>query len=539
MLFSLALAALLASPGSAPQEAHHAGGHDKIGTVKFSTSCTEAAQPAFLRGMALLHSFEFGPAIDSFNAAATADASCGIAHWGIALSRWGNPFAAGIKPPPVLQAGRAAIEKAKAVGAKTDRERAFIDAAGRLYADFETKDQRTRVLAYRDAMKQVAASNPKDPEASAFYALAIASSQDPSDMTYASLLEAGKILEQLVPTQPDHPGFVHYIIHAYDAPPLASRALDAAKRYSKIAPDAPHALHMPSHTFTRLGNWQESIESNIASAEAARRVKTPGEELHAMDYQTYAYLQLARDASTKKVVDGLGDVRARLVAPGAVAGAAPPLGAAFASAAIPARYALERSAWPEAAALEASASTFPQADAITWFAKAIGAARMEQKDLAAARTAIGNLEQLQGKLAAAKESYWAEQVAIQHLGASAWLAFADGRKDEGLSLMRQAADREDKIEKNAVTPGPIAPAREQLGEMLLALKKPAEALLAFETTLKKEPNRYRAIAGAAEAARATGNKAAMRKYSQALVLASAKADGPVRPEITTAKEALK
>ena len=539
MLFSFALAVLLASPGNAPQEAHHAGGHDKIGTVKFSTSCTEAAQPAFLRGMALLHSFEFGPAIDSFNAAATADASCGIAHWGIALSRWGNPFAAGIKPPPVLQAGRAAIEKAKAVGAKTDRERAFIDAAGRLYADFETKDQRTRVLAYRDAMKQVAASNPKDPEASAFYALAIASSQDPSDMTYASLLEAGKILEQLVPTQPDHPGFVHYIIHAYDAPPLASRALDAAKRYSKIAPDAPHALHMPSHTFTRLGNWQESIESNIASAEAARRVKTPGEELHAMDYQTYAYLQLARDASTKKVVDGLGDVRARLVAPGAVAGAAPPLAAAFASAAIPARYALERSAWPEAAALEASASTFPQADAITWFAKAIGAARMEQQDLAAARTAIGNLEQLQGKLAAAKESYWAEQVAIQHLGASAWLAFADGRKDEGLSLMRQAADREDKIEKNAVTPGPIAPAREQLGEMLLALKKPAEALLAFETTLKKEPNRYRAIAGAAEAARATGNKAAMRKYSQALVLASAKADGPVRPEITTAKEALK
>ena len=378
MLFSLALAAVLASSGNAPQEAHHAGGHDKIGTVKFSTSCTEAAQPAFLRGMALLHSFEFGPAIESFNAAAAADPSCGIAHWGIALSRWGNPFAAGIKPPPVLQAGRAAIEKAKAVGAKTDRERAFIDAAGRLYADFETKDQRTRVLAYREAMKQVAASNPNDPEASAFYALAIASSQDPTDMTYASLLEAGKILEQLAPTQPDHPGFAHYIIHAYDAPPLASRALDAAKRYSKIAPDAPHALHMPSHTFTRLGNWQESIESNIASAEAARRVKTPGEELHAMDYQTYAYLQLARDASTKKVVDGLGDVRARLAAPGAVAGAAPPIAAAFASAAIPARYALERSAWPEAAALEASSSAFPQADAITWFAKAIGAARMEQ-----------------------------------------------------------------------------------------------------------------------------------------------------------------
>jgi len=540
MLFHLTLAAaVLASPGNALQQAHHPGGHEKLGTVKFSTSCTEAAQPAFLRGMALLHSFEFGAAIESFNAAAAADPSCGIAHWGVALSRWGNPFAAGLKPPPVLQAGRAAIEKGKAAGAKTDRERAFIDAAGQLFADFEKKDQRTRVLAYRDAMQQVAASNPKDPEASAFYALALASSQDPADMTYSSLLAAGKILEQLAPSQPDHPGFVHYIIHSYDAPPLASRALDAARRYAKIAPDAPHALHMPSHTFTRLGYWQDSIESNTASAEAARRVKVPGEELHAMDYQTYAYLQLARDASTKKVVDAVGDVRARLTAPGAVAGAAPPLGAAFASAAIPARYALERGAWAEAARLEPSPSTFPQADAITWFAKAIGAARMEPKDLAGARTATTNLEQLQATLAGAKENYWAEVVRIQHLGASAWLAFADGRKDEALSLMRDAADREDQIEKNAVTPGPIAPAREQLGEMLLATKQPADALTAFETTLKKEPNRYRALAGAAEAARATNNKTAMRKYAQALMAIAAKADGPARPELSAAKEALK
>jgi hypothetical protein len=265
----------------------------------------------------------------------------------------------------------------------------------------------------------------------------------------------------------------------------------------------------------------------------------PGEELHAMDYQTYAYLQLAQDASTKKVVDALGDVRARLTAPDAVAGAAPPLAAAFASAAIPARYALERGAWADAAQLEPLPSAFPQADAITWFARAIGAARMERKDLAGTRTAITNLEQLQAKLVAAKETYWAEVVRIQHLGASAWLALADGRKDEALTLMREAADREDKIEKSATTPGPLAPAREQLGEMLLATKQPADALTAFEATLKKEPNRYRALAGAAEAARATGNKAALRKYSQALVTAAAKADGPVRPEITAAKEALK
>ena len=477
---TVAIAALAAA-----QHQHHPAGSEKLGTVKFSTSCSEAAQPAFGRAMALLHSFEFAPAIESFSAASAADPTCAIAHWGVALSRWGNPFAAGIKPPAALQAGRTAIEKAKAAGAKTDRERAFIDAAGQLFADFETRDQRTRVLAYRDAMQQVAAGNPKDPEASAFYALALASSQDPADMTYSSLLAAGKILEQLAPTQPDHPGFVHYIIHAYDAPPLASRALDSARRYAKIAPSAPHALHMPSHTFTRLGYWQDSIETNIASAEAARRVKVPGEELHAMDYQAYAYLQLAQDASTKKVVDALGDVRARLTGPGAMVGAAPPLAAAFASAAIPARYALERGAWAEAARLEPLSSTFPQAEAITWFGKAIGAARMEQKDLAGARTAIANLEQLQAKLASAKEAYWAELVRIQHLGASAWLAFADGRKDEALSLMREAADREDKVEKNAVTPGPIAPAREQLGEMLLVFKQPAPALEAFEITLEE------------------------------------------------------
>jgi hypothetical protein len=529
-----------AQAGAERQHQHAQPGTEKLGTVKFPTSCNEAARPEFQRGMTLLHSFEFDAAIDSFNAAAAADPSCGIAHWGVALSRWSNPFAAGIKPVPALRAGRDAIAKANAAGAKTDRERAFIDAAGRLYADFETADQRTRVLAYRDAMQQVAARYADDPEASAFYALALAASQDPTDMTYANLRAAGKILEQLAPTQPDHPGFAHYIIHSYDAPPLAQNALDAARRYATIAPDAPHALHMPSHTFTRLGYWEDSIDTNIASAAAAQRVKTPGEELHAMDYQTYAYLQLARDGSARKVVDALPDVRQRLIAPDAKAGAAPPLAAAFASAAIPARYALERGAWAEAARLEPVASAFANADAITWFAKAIGAARMDAKDLAAARTAIAALEQLQGKLAQAKETYWAEQVKIQHLGAAAWFALAEGRKDEALSLMREAAAREDKIEKNAVTPGPIAPAREQLGEMLLALNQPEAALAAFETTLKKEPNRYRALAGAVQAQRQLqkGKGAGITSapsHSAALLALTAKADGPVRPEVAALK----
>ena len=540
MLIPITVAVMLFAVQAADHQHQHAQpGAEKLGTVKFPTSCSDAAQPPFLRGMTLLHSFEFGAAIDSFKAAAAADPSCGIAHWGVALGAWSNPFAAGIKPVPALQAGRDAIAKAKDAGAKTERERAFIDAAARLFADFETVDQRTRVLAYRDAMQQVSSRFPDDPEAKAFYALALASSQDPADMTYANLLAAGKILETLAPTEPDHPGFVHYIIHAYDAPPLAGRALDAARRYAKIAPDAPHALHMPSHTFTRLGYWQDSIDTNIASAEAARRVKVPGEEMHAMDYQTYAYLQLAQDASARKVVDALPDVRQRFLAPGAASGAAPPLAAAYASAAIPARYALERGAWADAARLQPPGSSFINAEAITWFAKAIGAARMEPKDLAAARAAIAMLEQIAGKLAQTKEMYWAEQVTIQRLGASAWLALAEGRKDEALSFMREAADREDKIEKNAVTPGPIAPAREQLGEMLLALNQPGPALAAFETTLKKEPNRYRALAGAVEAERRLKKGTGTGAHADALLALTAKADGPVRPEIAALKAGAK
>ena len=511
------------------QHQHPAGAiGDKLGTVNFSTSCSETAKPAFVRGLALMHSFEFGPAIESFTAAGTADPSCGIAYWGVALSRWGNPFAAGIKGPAVLKPGSEAVAKAKAMGAKTDRERAYIDAVSNLFADFQSRDQRTRVLAYRDAMKAVAARYRDDPEASAFYALSLASSQDPTDMTYASLLEAGAILEKLAPAQPDHPGFVHYIIHAYDAPPLAARALSAAQTYAKIAPSAPHALHMPSHTFTRLGYWSDSIETNIASADAARRIKSTYEELHAMDYQMYAYLQLAQDASAKRLLGPLAELRGRFEEPGS-AGAAPPLAGGYAIAAIPARYALERRVWSEAAALEVPTIPFANAQAITWFAKGLGAART--KNVAAARAAVDALEQLRAKLAQGGETYWAEQVKIQHLGVSGWLAFAEGKKDDALTLLREAADREDKTEKNAVTPGPIAPAREQLGEMLLEMHQPQAALAAFEITLKKEPNRYRALAGAVLAEQQMKVNRAQSKYAKPWLDLTKKADGPARPEL--------
>ena len=518
----LAIGAVVLTGFVLAQEPHqHGGGSEKLGTVRFATSCSAAAQPAFARAMALLHSFEFGPAIEGFTAAGTTDPGCAIASWGVALSRWGNPFAAGIKTPAQLEAGRAAIAKASTIGAKTDRERDYIAAAGRLYADFEKTDQRTRLLAYRDAMADLAARYADDPEASAFYALALAISNDPTDQTYANLLRAGAILERLAPTQPDHPGFVHYIIHAYDVPPLAPKALAAARSYAKIAPSAPHALHMPSHTFTRLGYWQDSIETNIASAQAARRDGATAEELHAMDYQTYAYLQMAQDAAARRLMGTLQEAAGRFD-PSRGGSAAPPLAGGFALAAIPARYALERQAWAEAAKLEVRSSRFPQGDAITWFARGLGAARTG--DVQTARAAIDALQQLEVQLAMAGETYWAEQVAIQRLAVSAWTALKEGQTDEALTTMRSAADREDWTEKNAVTPGPIAPARELLGYMLLAVNRPADALAAFETTLKKEPNRFLALAGAADAARMNGDMAASRKHAQQLLTVAGHVD---------------
>jgi hypothetical protein len=527
-------ATLLVAPVVAAQHQHEHGGAEKLGTVRFETSCSGAAQPAFQRAMALLHSFEFGPAIESFTVANTTDPSCAIAQWGIALARWGNPFAAGNKTATQLEAGRAAIEKGKAIGAKTERERDFIGAAERLFANFETVDQRTRLQGYCDAMATVAARYPNDPEASAFYAVALVASNDPTDRTYANLLKAGAILERLAPTQPDHPGFVHYIIHAYDVPPLAPKAIAAARSYAKIAPSAPHALHMPSHTFTRLGYWQDSIDTNIASAAAAKREGATAEELHAMDYQMYAYMQTAQDRAARDLTAALPAIAARLT-PAGTNSAAPLLAGVFATAAIPARYALERQAWSEGAKLELRQSNFPQADAITWFARGLGAAR--SGDAKGARAAADALQQLEAKLTTAREPYWAEQVAIQRLGVSAWATLAEGQADQALNLMAQAADREDRTEKNAVTPGPIAPAREQLGYMLLQTKRPAEALTAFAATLKKEPNRFLALAGAANAAKEKGDVAASRSYSKQLLTVASRADsGSARVQLVAARK---
>src|SRR5258706_9900406 len=359
--------ALLAASGGAQEHQHGKG--EKLGAVHFATSCNAEAQKEFDRAVALLHSFQFNHAIQGFNAALKSDPACGIAHWGIALSQWSNPFAAGMKDNSQLQAGRESAERGQAAGAKTERERAYIAAVASLYSNFESTTQQARLLAYRDATEGIASKYSSDQEAQIFYALALAAAEEPTDKTYAARLKAGAILEKLFRTEPDHPGLAHYIIHTYDVPPLAGKALIAARRYSDIAPDAPHALHMPSHTFTRVGYWQNSIDSNRAAAAASRREGQTAEELHASDYQVYAYLQTAQDEAARKVLESLPEIASRFDPRMVVSGAAGPDAGYFALAAIPARYAVERRDWQRAPELQLRATPFPYTNAMTWFAR--------------------------------------------------------------------------------------------------------------------------------------------------------------------------
>ena len=535
-LMCLTVTLLLGAAASAAAQddhQHHGTPSTRLGTVHFETSCSPGVQKTFDRGVALLHSFWFSAAVKSFDEVLAGDPTCVMARWGIALSWWGNPFA-GIRSADALKAGLAAVDAARASNAGTERERAYIGAVEQLFRDAAVKDQRTRTVAYEKAMEAVAAKYPDDVEARIFYALALAQTALPSDKTYANQLKAADILEREFAKQPDHPGLAHYIIHSFDVPPLAPRALDAARRYAKIAPDAPHALHMPSHTFTRVGLWQESIETNLASAAAARKDNATSEELHALDYQSYAYLQTGQDASAKKNVEAVPALFPKIANAG-TGNAAPPAAGYFAAAAIPARYALERNDWDAAAALEVRESPVAWANSVTWFARALGAARGGNPP--AAKTAVDKLAQLRDQLSSPNDAYWREQVEIQRRGAAAWLALAEGRTAEAVTLMREAADMEDATEKAAVTPGPIKPARELLGEMLLELQKPADALAAFEMTLTKEPNRFRAIYGAARAAEASGDKEKAKKYYASLLQIADHASTPPRKELADARRA--
>jgi hypothetical protein len=533
-LFAAVLLLFAAARGMT-QEHEHANG-EKLGEVHFATSCNEVAQREFNRAVALLHSFQFSRAVEGFNAVLGEDPTCAIAYWGIALSDWSNPFAPGIKNTGQLQLGRENAERGKSQGAKTDRERAYLAAVGKLYSDFENTPQQARLLAYRDWMGDVAAKYPEDHEAQIFYALALAAAEDPGDKTYADRLKAGTILEKLFEAEPTHPGLAHYIIHAYDVPVLAGRALIAARRYAEIAPDAPHALHMPSHTFTRLGYWQESIDSNVAAAAAARRQGQTAEELHASDYEIYAYLQTGQDEAAARIVNSLPEIASRFDPKAVLIGAGPPAAGYFALAAIPARYALERQDWQQAEGLALRETPFPYTDAMTWFARGLGAARLGHA--AAANEAATALTRIQARLLRANEPYWARQVEIQALAVAAWSALAAGKKEEALRQMESAAALEDGTEKSAVTPGPLFPARELLGEMLLEINEPTKALEQFEAVLKKEPRRFRSLYGAAHAAQLIGSANASQRYFRELLQVCANADKPGRPELKEAREAL-
>jgi hypothetical protein len=534
----LLLAALIAVASVAAVHAQMGHQHDaseKLGHVNFPISCTAEAQKQFDHALALLHSFQYPEAEEAFAAVGEHDPKCAMGYWGVAMSNyhplWTPPSAAELK------AGVAAIERANSIDAGTPRERDYIGALEAFYKDTDKLDHRTRARAYETAMKQLYLRYPKDDEAAIFYALILNErALVAGEKEYVeNKKKAGDILNRELLKEPAHPGVVHYLTHSYDVPELAYVALPAARSYAKIAPSSPHALHMPSHIFTRLGLWQESIQSNLASGATAlaiaskSRADTSKDYLHALDYLMYAYLQGAQDQKAKGVLDELNalnksDEKAFQVA--------------FAWSAMPARYALERHRWKEAAALTLHPTGFPwqrfrYAEANLYFARAIGAARVGNNN--AARKDIEELASIQKALSGATVAYdWATQVDIQRQAASAWLAHAEGRNDEALRLMRAAADLEDTTEKHPVTPGAILPTREMLGDLLLELHQPAPALKEYETVLEESPNRFNALYGAARAAELSKDRKKARANYKKLVLLCARSNN-ARPELQEAK----
>ena len=495
---SLALAATgcAQNPGKAPAQ---------VGKVEFQNSCSPALQEKLLRGIAMLHSFYYSAAQKAFEEVAAEDNSCAIAAWGYASILMANPLQGVGTSPKDAPRAQAAIDKGRKMGAKTERERDYLEAVAAYYEDFANRPERARQLARAKAYETLAAKYPNDDEAQIFYALYLAGTQTASDQTYSAWLKAAGILEKQFARHPDHPGVAHYLIHSYDAPPIAQQGLPAARLYAKIAPDAPHALHMPSHIFTRVGAWADSAATNRRSADVAQKGNDPDQALHAMDYMTYAYLQLGRDGEARKTWD-----EARTVT-GLTGVAAGP----YALAAMPARYALERGDWGAAAKLEPVPGKYLYTEAMTHFARALGAAR--SGDPASAHRDVERIAALRDELKAAKNEYWANEVEVMRLASVAWVSLAQKNADEALVLMRRAADMEDKSEKNIVTPGRLLPARELLGDMLLELKRPAEALREYEASQVREPNRYRGLHGAGLAASHSGNTAKAKQYFGRLV----------------------
>ncbi len=503
----------------------------RVGKVEFPVSCRESVEPRLNAAVAMLHSFWYPAAEQAFTDVAREDPGCAMAYWGVAMSRyhplWARP---GSKD---LEAGWAAVQKARAIGGRKNLERGWISAIEVFYKDYATVDHVTRVKAYEKAMAALHQRYPQEREVAIFYALALqgTASALPPDPNMVKQKQSAAILEPIFAKYPDHPGLAHYIIHACDSPPLARRALEAARRYAKIAPASSHALHMPSHIFTRLGMWEDSIASNLASAAAARKAGDVGEELHAKDYLMYAYLQTAQDAKAKQLL-------ADLTQPGETSYSY--FQGIHAVAAMPARFAIERRQWPEAASLTLPAQGLPGgryswAEANFHFARGLGKARSGKPG--EAKPALGKLENCREELLKQKEVNWANQVEIQRRSVAAWIAFAENQPQEGLKMMRAAADLEDATDKHPVTPGAIVPARELLGEMLMEMSRPAEATKEFEAVLARSPNRFRALYGAARSAELAGELRQARDFYAKLVELAKSGDGD-RSEIRQARNFL-
>ena len=477
---------------------------ERLGQVHFPVTCSDAAQKEFNRAMALFHSFWFDPAKQSFAKVLELDAQCAMANWGIAFMSMGNPFAWPANPT-AMKAAAAAADKAQQLGGKSARERDYIEAMTAFFKDWESVDHRTRAVAWEKAMAQVAQRYSDDVEAKILHALLLAATALPTDKTFANQLKAAAILEPLFKQYPDHPGLPHYLIHSYDYAELAEKGLPAARIYAGIAPSVPHALHMPSHIFSRLGLWDELVEGNRTSYRAAigeLSEKTLGvgayDALHAIDYMVFGQLQQAQDKAAQTFADEVAAIT-KINVENFVA--------AYAFAAIPSRIALEHGDWQKAAALKLSPSSlawnkFPQAEAILVYARGLGAARSGMSD--AASRDVKRLQELKDAMTAAKNNYWAAQTDFQIKTVNAWIAYHEKRHDEALRLMREAAEAEEASDKHPVTPGSVVPSRELLAEMLMGLGQPGPALTEYERSLKRDPNRFRAIYGAARAAEAAG-----------------------------------
>ncbi len=522
-----------------------------VGKVTFPITCAPDVQSDFARGVALLHSFFYEEARRVFTSVAERDPKCAMAQWGIAMTWW-HP----IWTPPTpdeMAAGKAAIEKAMSLNAGSDRERGFITALNTYYNTADSLSAapvgqschgpvgpRDRVIAYEKAMRQLRDKYPDDFEVQTFYAFAVLATgyATPNDTSLSKQLEAAGILEKLWKQNANHPGVVHYLIHSYDYPQFAQRGLTAAQTYNSIAPWVPHALHMPSHIFTRLGMWDESIAANRASAEASRaysamrhRDATEAEELHALDYMAYSYLQEAQDAEAKKIVDIAAKVKKT--------NPEREFSAAYALAAIPTRYAFERNDWAAAANLSIPNlphwSSFPFMEALIEYGHALG--RAHTGDLDGARKAIARMQQLRDATKEPKFDYFKSHLDLQMQAALAWVAAAEGKKNDAIDMLRRAADSEDILGKHPVSPGAFVPIREQLGALLLEMGQPTEAQREFEAALKIYPGRFRGLFGAAQAAEQAGDNENASRYYKKLAAQTSKAGGS-RDELNHVREFL-